>query len=215
MSVQPYPRYMDSSSAVSANAAGVDATVKGYSFALPSGWRSVPVNDDGYAAMAALLREKLKPLGRPDIEAQWQQRLKSQWPALKRMRAKQIYFEGGFDDDASLVRQPMSFAAIPVKSTFPELFQRQMEKRFNTQFESVPASDLSYLRAQVTATGRDEWTELRSVTRLYIFQQPPPTANLGVAILANIATTKETPVAHIDALTEFADAAMGSFRWVV
>ena len=178
---------------------------------LPPGWRQFGVDDASRAALEALIRDRLKPAGRPDLDAQLRSLVRQYWERLERTRAVALYLPA---DQATEVPLPMSIVASKYSAAPGRSLEADLRATVGVEVTRVELPAGPVLRWASTSAGADGDGGVRSLTIGHVFPVPGDEPRHGMMLLTGIPHLADggTDVL-LEPLTLLSDAIAETFRW--
>lgn len=180
----------------------------GFHIMMPPGWQRYLVNDSGKRALVQKTSERMKALGRPDLDAEARTLIELQWRRLIRTGVSAVYLPG----EAEEVIPPASIAArqhVAAGTDFATSVRAQADgacDEFHTPVGAV-------LRWQVDVEPEQEAGRIRSRRIGYAFPFPEPDTRRGMIFVAAIPYPEDADPQMLEVLTELLDTIMETFRW--
>lgn len=178
---------------------------------LPPGWRQFGVDDESRAALEALIRDRLKPAGRPDVDAQLRSMVRRYWARLKHTRAVALYMP---TEQATSVPLPMSIVASRYSAAVGRSLESDLRTSVGAEVTRVDLPAGPVLRWTSTSNRVDGDDAVRSLTIGHVFPVPGDDPRHGMMFVTGIPhlANGETDLL-LDPLTYLADAIAETFRW--
>ncbi|HEX6956025.1 MAG TPA: hypothetical protein VF156_14225 [Agromyces sp.] len=178
---------------------------------LPPGWRQFGVDDASRAALEALIRDRLKPAGRPDLDAQLRSMVRRYWERLERTRAVALYLP---TEPATQVPLPMSIVASKYSAAPGRSLEADLRATVGVEVTRVELPAGPVLRWTSTGDGADGDGGVRSVTIGPVFPVPGDDPQHGMMLLTGIPHLADggTDVL-LEPLAFLSDAIAETFRW--
>lgn len=178
---------------------------------LPPGWRQFGVDDASRAALEALIRDRLKPAGRPDLDAQLRSMVRRYWDRLQRTRAVALYLP---TEQATEVPLPMSIVASKYSAAPGRSLEADLRATVGVEVTRVELPTGPVLRWSSVGDGLDGDDAVRSLTIGHVFPVPGDDPRHGMMLLTGIPHLADggTDVL-LEPLTYLSDAIAETFRW--
>lgn len=192
------------------------ATPTSFRVLLPPGWRRFGVDDASRAALEAVIRERLKPAGRPDLDAQARSMVRRYWDRLQRTRAVALYLP---TEQAAEVPLPMSIVASRYTAAPGRSLDADLRATVGVEVTRVELPAGPVLRWVSTGDGADgEGADgddaVRSVTIGHVFPVPGDDPRHGMMLLTGIPHLADDGTdLLLEPLTFLSDAIAETFRW--
>ena len=188
----------------------VTAAPTGYHLLVPPGWRRFTADLEGKQQLIALASAKLKPLGRPDIDAQVRTMIEQQWTRLAALRADGVYMPGDGEDDPVT---PMTLAVLRQVARPGTTFADRVQELARTAPTSIetPLGVVHRWETTERSTGELEGSSSRIIG--YGFPVPGARPDRGAVLLVSIPYPNDADREIVDALVELADTIAETFRW--
>lgn len=179
---------------------------------LPAGWTRHSIDADEERALLARMRDRLKPLGRPDLDFQLTAGVRAAFRELREKDGIALFLPTDVPEASAV---PMSLSAV--RLTGPD--GRSLDEQVAGLFRDHGAGFLGDDRAIVR--WRRTFTRLEGVDRLGTEQVnhliPVPATGRRVAVLLSTAIVRDPddPVegVDLDTLIALADAIASTFAW--
>lgn len=178
---------------------------------MPPGWRQFGVDDASCAALESLIRDRLKPAGRPDLDAQLRSMVRRYWEQLKRTRAVALYMP---TEQATEVPLPMSIVASRFSSKPGGSLAADLRSTVGVEVTRVELPAGPVLRWTATSDRVEGDEAVRSLTIGHLFPLPGDDPRHGMMFVTGIPHLADggTDVL-LEPLTYLADAIAETFRW--
>lgn len=191
--------------------AGTDtAAPTGFHILMPPGWDRYLVDEAGKQSFRAKISERMKELGRPDLDAQMRTLIENQWRRLGQTKVSALYLPGRRDDG---VQMPASIAVKQYVGAPGRDFEASVRAMVSEPVVRVDTQIGPILRWVTEQRGRDELSEVNSRQIGYGFPLPGDGERRGMLFLAAVPFVTDTDPRLVDALTELCDSIMETFRW--
>lgn len=182
---------------------------KGFHILMPPGWRRFAADEAGRRELTALVSERMKALGRPELDVEARLLIGEQWRRLRESRVDAVYLSGPSDDGVVL---PASIAAArhaaPTGSDFATAV-RSLAGVPVTEFDTPMGTVLRWDR---TVPGAGDLAEVRSRQIGYGIAAPGD-PRLGMIFHAAIPALDDTDARLVEGMVELLDTIMETFRW--
>jgi hypothetical protein len=178
---------------------------------LPPGWRQFGVDDASRAALESLVRDRLRPAGRPDLDAQLRAMVRRYWAGLQRTRAVALYLP---TEQATEVPLPMSIVASRFSAASGGSLEAELRSTVGAEATRVELPTGAVLRWTSTGDRVDGDEAVRSLTIGHLFPVPGDDPRHGMMFVTGIPHLADggTEVL-LEPLTYLADAIAETFRW--
>lgn len=178
---------------------------------LPPGWRQFGIDDASRAALEALIRDRLKPAGRPDLDAQLRSMVRRYWDRLQRTRAVALYLP---TEQATEVPLPMSIVASRYSAAPGRSLEADLRATVGVEVTRVELPAGPVLRWASTGDGADGDGGVGSLTIGHVFPVPGDDPRHGMMLLTGIPHLADGGTdALLEPLTYLSDAIAETFRW--
>jgi hypothetical protein len=178
---------------------------------LPPGWRQFGVDDASRAALEALIRDRLKPAGRPDLDAQLRSMVRRYWDRLQRTRAVALYLP---TERATEVPLPMSVVASRFSAAPGRSLEADLHSTVGAEVTRVELPAGPVLRWSSTGEPVDGDEAVRSLTIGHLFPVPGDDPRHGMMLLTGIPHLADGGTdLLLEPLTYLSDAIAETFRW--
>lgn len=186
----------------------------GFHIMMPPGWARYTVDDAGKRALIARISERMKALGRPDLDAQSRTLVEGQWRQLLATKASAVYLPGEREDD---VVTPMTIAVRQFSAPAGRDFETAVRALARVAVDRIEGPYGPILRWTNAQNGTGELAEVRSRLIGYAFPLPAASdsssSSRGLVFLTSIPHLSDTDAEMVDGLTELSDTILETFRW--
>lgn len=186
------------------------AEPRGYSLLLPDGWSRYRVNAEGRREFRARAMQRMRALGRPDLDVQVRLLIDEQWRELERSHSYAVYLP---DRETVAWRPPVSIAVRKLAAVEGREFESAVRERYNVVPETLTTPIGPLLRWRSTHRGSGDWAEVQTVTLGYGFPAPAVRSRLGLVFVAVMPHPDDVDPAIIEGSVELIDTIMETFRW--
>lgn len=189
----------------------ISETPTSFRVLMPPGWRQFGVDDASRAALESLIRDRLKPAGRPDLDAQLRSMVRRYWARMKRTRAVALYMP---TEQATSVPLPMSIVASRYSATAGRSLESDLRTSVGVELTRVDLPAGPVLRWASTSDRVDGDAAVRSLTIGHVFPVPGEDPRHGMMFVTGIPhlADGETDLL-LEPLIFLADAIAETFRW--
>jgi hypothetical protein len=178
---------------------------------LPAGWRQFGVDDASRAALEALIRDRLKPAGRPDLDAELRSMVRRYWERLQRTRAVALYLP---TEQASEVPLPMSIVASKYSAAPGRSLEADLRATVGVEVTRVQLPTGPVLRWAAVGDRVDGDEAVRSRTIGHVFPVPGDDPRHGMMLVTGIPHLADGGTdALLEPLIFLSDAIAETFRW--
>lgn len=186
-----------------------------FRLALPPGWRMFSVDDAGKAALLALVRDRGKAAGRPDIDAHVRSIAAKQFHELQRRDGIALYLPGEVSSSAAL---PMSLVATRWRRA-PSVddFARDVRTRAAAEVDEIALASGVVFRWEKrggTVPGQEGVTSRETS---YVFPEPSDEPRRGVLLTSSIIVPDgiaADTVGLFAGMHALSDAIAETFHWM-
>ncbi|MBS1696794.1 MAG: hypothetical protein JST25_00115 [Actinobacteria bacterium] len=185
--------------------------LSGFRIMMPPGWSQYRVDEEGRKAFIARIAERMKQIGRPDLDVQIRMMATSQWRRLEQTRTHSIYLADR--EIEGLTHLPLSIAVRQHVAPIGATFAAGLRSLTTAEVVTFDTAIGPVQRWETRVAGTDDLAGVTVRSVGYGFALPEQDTRRGLIFTASLPYPDDADPALVEAAVELSDSIMETFRW--